>query len=111
MRTRNGWLPEFIKSTFAIVTVYTTMDNADLAKLIVAPGKLLPKFNPRITFYSATVGSNVCEVKLTALTSDSGASYSIKVCGITLYHIGADYYYYYLLLRAGWRWKQSDKVS
>ena len=55
------------------------MDNADLTKLLVAPGKLLPKFNPNITSYSATVGSNVSEVKITALTSDAGASYSIKV--------------------------------
>ena len=66
-----------------LVTVYAgRMDNADLTKLIVAPGKLLPKFNPNITSYSATVGSNVSEVKLTALTSDAGASYSIKVCTI-----------------------------
>jgi len=56
------------------------MDNADLAKLIVAPGKLSPKFNPNVTSYSVTVGSNVAEVKLTALTCDSGASYCIKVC-------------------------------
>ena len=55
------------------------MDNADLAKLMVAPGKLSPKFNPNVTSYSVTVGSNVPEVKLTALTSDSGASYCIKV--------------------------------
>ena len=55
------------------------MDNADLTKLLVAPGKLIPKFNPNTTSYSATVGSNVSEVKLTALTSDAGASYSIKV--------------------------------
>ncbi len=55
------------------------MDNADLEKLRVSPGKLIPKFKASVTEYSVTVGSSVSEIKLTVLTSDSGASYSIKV--------------------------------
>ena len=55
------------------------MDNANLEKLKVSSGKLIPKFNASITEYSVTVGSSVPEVKLTVLTSDSGASYIIKV--------------------------------
>ena len=55
------------------------MDNADLEKLKIAPGKLTPKFNASVTEYKVTVGSSVSEVKLTLLTSDSGASYTIKV--------------------------------
>ena len=55
------------------------MDNADLEKLRVSPGKLAPKFKASVTEYSVTVASSVSELKLTVLTSDSGASYSIKV--------------------------------
>ena len=55
------------------------MDNADLEKLKVAPGRLVPKFQSIVTEYSVTVASGISEVKLTPLTSDSGASYTIKV--------------------------------
>lgn len=55
------------------------MDNADLEKLRVSLGKLSPKFKASETDYSVTVGSAVSEIKLTVLTSDPGASYSIKV--------------------------------
>ena len=55
------------------------MDNADLEKLRVNPGKLTPKFKASVTEYSVTIGSSVSEMKLTILTSDSGASYTIKV--------------------------------
>ncbi len=55
------------------------MDNADLEKLRVSPGKLTPKFKAGTTKYSVTVASSVAELKLTVLTSDSGASYTIKV--------------------------------
>lgn len=55
------------------------MDNADLEKLKVSQGKLLPKFKPSVTSYSVTVGSNVQEIKLSPLTADSGASYVVKV--------------------------------
>ena len=55
------------------------MDNADLQKLRVAPGKLVPKFRPDVLQYSITVASSVAEVKLTPLTSDTGASCTVKV--------------------------------
>ena len=55
------------------------MDNADLEKLRVSPGKLSPKFKASVLSYSVTVASSVAELKLTVLTSDSGASYTIKV--------------------------------
>ena len=55
------------------------MDNTDLEKLKVIPGRLVPKFKNTVTEYSVIVASGVSEVKLTPLTSDSGASYTIKV--------------------------------
>ena len=55
------------------------MDNADLEKLKVVPGRLVPKFQSTVTEYSVTLASGISEVKLTPLTSDSGASYAIKV--------------------------------
>lgn len=55
------------------------MDNADLERLKVAPGRLVPKFHSSVTEYNVTVGSNIEEIKLTTLTSDSGASCTIKV--------------------------------
>ena len=68
------------------------MDNADLQKLRVAPGKLVPKFRSEVTEYSITVASNVAEVKLTPITSDSGASCTVKVsssllCMVLLVHV------------------------
>ena len=62
-----------------IVSMATNMDNADLQKLRATPGKLFPRFSPSVTEYSITVASSVSEVKLTVLTSESGASYCIKV--------------------------------
>ena len=55
------------------------MDSADLEKLKIFPGRLVPKFNGAITEYSITVGSNIQEIKLSTLTSDGGASCIIKV--------------------------------
>ena len=55
------------------------MDNADLEKLKVSQGKLVPKFKAFVTSYSVTVGSNVQEIKLIPITSDGGASYTVKV--------------------------------
>lgn len=55
------------------------MDNTDLEKLSISPGKLTPKFHPNITEYSVTLGSDVKQIKVDPLTSDSGASYSIAV--------------------------------
>lgn len=59
------------------------MDNADLEKLKVSVGKLIPKFKASVTDYTVTLGSAVPELKLTVLTSDSGASYAIKVSNLT----------------------------
>lgn len=55
------------------------MDDCDLEKLSAAPARLTPKFNRKVTEYSATVPSNVEKVKIDALTSDTGASYQIIV--------------------------------
>ena len=55
------------------------MDNADLEKLKISPGKLLPKFKASVCEYSVTVASSVGEVKLSPLTSDSGASCIVQV--------------------------------
>ena len=66
-------------SNATLSTVALTMDNADLEKLKVSQGKLLPKFKPSVTSYSVTIGSNVQEIKLSPLTADGGASYVVKV--------------------------------
>lgn len=55
------------------------MDNADLEKLKISPGKLVPRFKAAVTEYSVTLASNVEEIKFSPLTSDSGASYTVKV--------------------------------
>lgn len=55
------------------------MDDCTLEKLSVKPGKLGPVFNKNVTDYSVTVASNVENITLDLLTSDSGASYSIVV--------------------------------
>ena len=55
------------------------MDNADLEKLKISPGKLVPRFKASVTEYSVTLASSVEEIKFSPLTSDSGASYSVKV--------------------------------
>ncbi len=65
------------------------MDNADLGKLKLAPGKLAPKFKAGVTEYSVIVASTIAEVKLSPLTSDSGASYVIKVSGMFPYIIAS----------------------
>ena len=63
----------------------TTMDNADLSKLRLTPGKLSPKFKASVTDYSVVVPSTTPEVKISPLTSDSGASYTIKVTSTSLF--------------------------
>ena len=55
------------------------MDNADLERLSVSPGKLSPAFHKDTVEYNAILGSEVTQLKLTMLTSDSGASYTIRV--------------------------------
>ena len=61
------------------------MDNADLEKLSISPGKLTPKFHPNTIEYSVTLGSDVKQIKINPLTSDSGASYSISVSRLLSY--------------------------
>ena len=56
-----------------------SMDNADLEKLKISPGKLVPRFKAGVTEYSVTLASSVEEIKFSPLTSDSGASYTVKV--------------------------------
>ena len=58
------------------------MDNCDLSKLTVKPGKLVPKFSPKVTEYTVTLPTDVAETKFGPLTSDNGASYTIKVCAL-----------------------------
>jgi hypothetical protein len=55
------------------------MDDASLQKLSISPGKLSPKFNKDVTEYSVVVGSGVKELKVSPLTSDNNACYSISV--------------------------------
>ena len=55
------------------------MDNADLEKLKISPGKLVPRFKSSVTEYSVTLASSAEEIKFSPLTSDSGASYTVKV--------------------------------
>ena len=55
------------------------MDNADLEKLKINPGRLVPKFKASTTEYTVTVGSAVEELKLSPLTCDAGASCTVKV--------------------------------
>lgn len=65
--------------SFLLFSVLGNMDNADLEKLSISPGKITPKFHPNTTEYSVTLGSDVKQIKIDPLTSDSGASYSIHV--------------------------------
>lgn len=58
------------------------MDSADLEKLKISPGKLVPRFKAGVTEYSVTLASSVEEIKFSPLTSDSGASYTVKVSTI-----------------------------
>lgn len=55
------------------------MDDCDLEKLTIKPGKLTPVFNMNTTEYNVTLGSNVEKINFDVLTRDTGASYSISV--------------------------------
>ncbi|XP_033734842.1 uncharacterized protein LOC117323628 [Pecten maximus] len=57
------------------------MDDCNLEKLAVKPGKLTPAFNKDTTDYAVTVASNVEKIRIDPLTSDTGASYSISGSG------------------------------
>ena len=67
------------------------MDNADLEKLSVSPGKLTPKFHPNTTEYAVVLASDVEKIKINPLTSDSGASYSISVSLLLACRLRATY--------------------
>ena len=67
------------------------MDNADLEKLSVSPGKLTPKFHPNTTEYAVMLASDVEKIKINPLTSDSGASYSISVSLLLACRLRATY--------------------
>ena len=59
------------------------MDNADLEKLKFSAGTLSPAFHKNTTNYVVLLASSEDSVKLTVLTSDSGASYDLKVNAAT----------------------------
>ncbi|XP_070181396.1 uncharacterized protein [Littorina saxatilis] len=54
------------------------MDDCNLEKLAIKPGKLSPAFNRNVTEYDVTVPSNVDKLNVDPMTSDTGASYSIS---------------------------------
>ena len=55
------------------------MDDCNLDKLGIKPGKLSPVFNKDTTDYNVSLASNVDKITFDCLTSDTGASYSISV--------------------------------
>lgn len=54
------------------------MDDANLKKLVIDQSGLTPDFNKDNAEYKLTVASNVEFIKISATTSDNGASFSIK---------------------------------
>ncbi|XP_041354400.1 uncharacterized protein LOC121372183 [Gigantopelta aegis] len=57
------------------------MDDCDLEKLAVKPGKLTPAFHKNTLEYNVIIASDVDKIFIDPLTSDSGASYSIPISG------------------------------
>ena len=57
----------------------TRMDNADLESLKLVPGRLAPKFRVNVTEYTVMLSSAATQVRVDAMTSDSGASFQIAV--------------------------------
>lgn len=55
------------------------MDDWSLEKLSAKPAKLSPAFNTKVFEYTSQVSSAVDKVNIDCLTSDTGASYQIKV--------------------------------
>lgn len=62
------------------------MDDADLEKLVVKPGKLVPKFNRDLTQYDVLLNSGVKELKIDPLTRDSNASWVVVVSFLANYN-------------------------
>ncbi|KAH3850613.1 hypothetical protein DPMN_093037 [Dreissena polymorpha] len=57
------------------------MDDCNLEKLAIKPGKLSPVFHQETLEYKTTIPSNEAEVTIELLTRDSGASYTISGSG------------------------------
>ncbi|KAK3595487.1 hypothetical protein CHS0354_021583 [Potamilus streckersoni] len=57
------------------------MDDCNLEKLSITPGKMSPAFHMNVTEYYATVSCDIGEITINALTRDSSASYSISGSG------------------------------
>lgn len=55
------------------------MDDCTLEQLSIKPVKLSPSFKSAVLQYSSTVSCDVDNVTVSCMTSDSGASYQIKV--------------------------------
>ena len=55
------------------------MDDCNLEKLSMKPGKLLPVFHMDVLEYSATLASSIEKVTFDCMTRDTGASYTISV--------------------------------
>lgn len=64
------------------------MDDCNLEKLVIKPGKLSPAFHRDTTEYNVTLPSNVTKIHVDPLTSDTGASYCISVSSGLVYMLG-----------------------
>jgi len=54
------------------------MDDANLKRLVVDQMGMVPDFTPGVTNYKIVVASGVETLKISATTSDTGASFSVK---------------------------------
>ncbi len=55
------------------------MNDADLEKLAIKPGKLEPVFNRNVTNYSTTLPSTVTKINVNPITRDVDASWTVVV--------------------------------
>jgi len=55
------------------------MDDADLEKLIIKPGKVKPKFHRNVVDYELVLNSGIKQLKVDPLTRDCNASWTILV--------------------------------
>lgn len=55
------------------------MNDADLEKLTIKPGKLSPAFHRSITKYEIIVESSTKEIIINPITSDNNSSWTIVV--------------------------------
>lgn len=61
------------------------MNDCNLEKLNIKPGKLSPKFNTDHLDYSVTVSSKVDKITFDGYARDTGASWCIYVSFVTGY--------------------------